>query len=73
MKHDDKQELNRIRRAINDPSHYAKMVDGVHTWDMSKIFKDFRAVIQIARRASLQTRTEISESQRSGRKGSQLP
>ena len=48
---DDQRELNRIRRNINDPSHYGKMVDGVHTWDAGEIFKDFRVVIQIARRA----------------------
>jgi len=47
----DKRELNRIRRNINDPSHYGKVVNGVHTWDVAEIFKDFRAVIQIARRA----------------------
>lgn len=47
----DRKELARIRRAINDPTHYGKMIDGVHTWDVTKIFQDFRAVIQIARRA----------------------
>lgn len=48
---DDRAELNRIRRNINDPSHYSRMIEGVHSWDVAKMFEDFRATIQIARRA----------------------
>lgn len=47
----DKTELNRIRAKINHGGGYSEMVDGVHTWDVADIFEDFRAVIQIARRA----------------------
>lgn len=47
----DRKELNRIRRRVNDPSYYGEVIDGVHTWDAGKIFTDFRATIQIARRA----------------------
>lgn len=60
-KESDKSELNRIRARINDPRTYGKMVEGVHTWDVSNIFTDFRAVIQIARRAL--KAAEISETE----------
>jgi hypothetical protein len=47
----DKDELNRIRRRVNSGNGYSKTVEGVHTWNAAEIFTDFRAVIQIARRA----------------------
>lgn len=47
----DKKALRRIHAAINNPDSYSKLVDGVHTWDVAKIFKDFRATIHIANRA----------------------
>jgi hypothetical protein len=50
-KKSDKETLDRIRRDLNVPGACAKMVDGVHTWDVAAIFKDFRTVVQIARRA----------------------
>jgi hypothetical protein len=50
-KRTDKQELNRIRAKVNHGGSYSAIVESVHTWDVAAIFEDFRAVIQIARRA----------------------
>lgn len=53
----DRVQLNRIRRRINDPATYGSVIEGVHTWDVAKIFEDFRATIQIARRAMKRNET----------------
>lgn len=47
----DKEELLRIRRKLNDGRSYGRLVEEVFTWDVAEIFTDFRAVVQIARRA----------------------
>jgi len=50
-KKSDAEEFKRIRAKVNDGRSYGKVIEGVFTWDVAEIFTDFRAVIQIARRA----------------------